>query len=80
LKRTSCFFTRGYLAYPLGYCNPEEVMEERGSGSITGSNTFDSPRCTLRGIARMHMIKKSRMIADEGTKLSAAGPFYSLAV
>jgi transposase-like protein len=41
--------------------------------------TFDSARCTLRGIELMHMIKKGQMIPGDGMKLSAAGQFYSLA-
>ena len=46
---------------------------------MLGFNTFDSVRCTLRGIELMRMIKKGHMIADGGKKLSAAGQFYSLA-
>ena len=46
---------------------------------MLGFNTFNSARCTLRGIELMHMIKKGQMIADGGKKLSAAGQFYSLA-
>ena len=45
---------------------------------ILGFNTFDSARCTLRGVELMHMIKKGQMIADVGKKLSPAGRFYSL--
>jgi putative transposase len=45
---------------------------------MLGFNTFDSARCTLRGIELMHMIKKGQMIADVGKKLSTAGQFYLL--
>jgi putative transposase len=46
---------------------------------MLGFKTFDSARCALRGIERMHRIKKGQMIAGDGKKLSAAGQFYSLA-
>jgi hypothetical protein len=46
---------------------------------MRGSKTFDSARCTLRGIELMPMIKKGQMIAGDGMKLSATGQFYSLA-
>ena len=46
---------------------------------MLGFKTFDSARCTLRGIELMHMIKKGQMIVRDGVKLSAAGQFYSLA-
>jgi transposase-like protein len=46
---------------------------------MLGFKTFDSARCTLRGIELMHMIKKGQMIPGDGMKRSAAGQFYSLA-
>jgi len=46
---------------------------------MLGFKSFDSARCTLRGIELMHMIKKGQMVAAGGQKLSAAGQFYSLA-
>jgi transposase-like protein len=46
---------------------------------MLGFKTFDSARCTLRGIELIHMIKKGQMIAGDGKNLSAAGQFYSLA-
>ncbi len=46
---------------------------------MLGFKSFDSARCTLRGIELMHMIKKGQMIVAGGQKLSAAGQFYSLA-
>ena len=46
---------------------------------MLGFKTFDSARCTLRGIELMYMIKKGQMIAAHNQNLSAAGQFYSLA-
>jgi putative transposase len=46
---------------------------------MLGFKTFNSARCTLRGIELMHMLKKGQMVAAGGQKLSAAGQFYSLA-
>ena len=46
---------------------------------MLGFKTFDSARCTLRGIELMHMSKKGQMIAAHNPNLSAAGQFYSLA-
>lgn len=46
---------------------------------MLGFKTFESARCTLRGIERMLMLKKGQMIAGGRMKLSAAGQFYSLA-
>ena len=46
---------------------------------MLGFKSFDSARCTLRGIELMHMIKNGQMVAAGGQKLSAAGQFYSLA-
>ena len=46
---------------------------------MLGFKGFHSARVTLQGIELMHMIKKGQMIMAEGTNLSAAGQFYSLA-
>ena len=46
---------------------------------MLGFKTFHSARITLQGIELLHMIKKGQMIMAEGTNLSAAGQFYSLA-
>ncbi|MCB1822909.1 MAG: DDE-type integrase/transposase/recombinase, partial [Candidatus Competibacteraceae bacterium] len=46
---------------------------------MLGFKGFHSARTTLRGIELLHMIKKGQMIMAEGTNLSAAGQFYSLA-
>jgi transposase-like protein len=46
---------------------------------MLGFKGCHSARTTLRGIERLHRIKKGQMIMAKGTHRSAAGPFYSLA-
>jgi putative transposase len=46
---------------------------------MLGFQSFHSARVTLQGIELMHMIKKGQMLTGEGSGLSAAEQFYSLA-
>ena len=75
-------FTKESLRLPK-YLNNLVEQDHRAIKRIVrpmlGFKTFDSARCTLRGVELMHMIKKGQMIAGDGIKLSAAGQFYSLA-
>jgi putative transposase len=50
------------------------------SGPMLGFKSFWSARIIIVGIETMHMIKKGQMNCPEGSTLSAAQQFYSLAV
>ena len=58
---------------------PDHRSIKRIVRPMLGFKTFDSARCTLRGIELMHMIKKGQTVIAGGQKLSAAGQFYALA-
>jgi DDE domain len=65
-------------------CDQSIEQDHRGIKRITrpmlGFKAFDAAQATLVGIELMHMIKKRRLVIEEGNKgLTAAELFYSLA-
>ena len=50
------------------------------TGPMLGFKSFWSARIIISGIETMHMIKKGQMDRPDGTAMSAAQQFYSLAV
>ena len=53
---------------------------KRVTGPMLGLKSFWSARILIAGIETMHMIKKGQMNCSEGSTMSAADQFYSLAV
>ena len=53
---------------------------KRVTGSMLGFKSFWSARIIIAGIEIMHMIRKGQMNWPEGSTMSAADQFYSLAV
>jgi len=53
---------------------------KRITGPMLGFKSFWSARIIIAGIETMHMIKKGQMDRPDGTAMSAAQQFYSLAV
>ncbi len=47
---------------------------------MLGFKDFDCARRLIAGIETMHMVKKGQLDCPEGQALSAADPFYSLAI
>ena len=53
---------------------------KRVTGPMLGFKSFWSAQKLICGIETMHMIKKGQMDCPEGSPMSAANQFYSLAV
>lgn len=53
---------------------------KRIAGPMLGFKSFWSARILISGIETMHMIKKGQMDCPDGSTVSAADQFYSLAV
>lgn len=53
---------------------------KRITGPMYGFKSFWSARIIIAGIETMHMIKKGQMNCPEGSAMTAAQQFYSLAV
>jgi putative transposase len=68
----------------IKYLNNIVEQDHRGVKRITqpmlGFKSFRSARILIAGIETMHMIRKGQMSCPEGSTLSAADQFYSLAV
>jgi putative transposase len=66
------------------YLNNIVEQDHRAVKRITclmlGFKSFEAAQCTLAGVARMHMLKKTQTVVGDGEEgLTAAEQFYSLA-
>ena len=73
----------GLLKRKSKYLNNIARQDHRGVKRVTqpmlGFKSFWSARIIIAGIETMHMIKKGQMDRPEGSPMSAANQFYSLA-